>query len=279
MSKISAVTYKIKQYINYYKSAKTIYNIQSPSVFDIVTHIFDFSKQYYCFWEIETQRKVLVQNQDEIEFIELGAGSHKFNNHVSRKITDIAKSSLSSPHQGQILFNLANYFNAQNILEIGTSLGISTAYLAKANSQSKVITVDGNNQVLQIAKNLFQNLSIENIKVIHSEFDTFFSSLDSLSVPSFDLIFLDGNHAYEATIHYFYKLLPYFNANTIIVLDDIHWSAGMTKAWNELLNHNLVSLAIDYYDCGIIFLNNQLPNEKIAYIPFWKKPWRIGLFG
>ncbi|MEZ5048929.1 MAG: hypothetical protein R2766_04690 [Saprospiraceae bacterium] len=107
MSKISAVTYKLKQYINYYKSAKTIYNIQSPSVFDIVTHIFDFSKQYYCFWEIETQRKVLVQNQDEIEFIELGAGSHKFNNHVSRKITDIAKSSLSSPHQGKILFNLA----------------------------------------------------------------------------------------------------------------------------------------------------------------------------
>ena len=61
--------------------------------------------------------------------MDLGAGSsYAFKNEIP--INQILKQEQSSPKKAKLLFKMVNYFNPEKVLEMGTSLGFTTAYLA-----------------------------------------------------------------------------------------------------------------------------------------------------
>ena len=106
--------------------------------------------------KIEVLRKTLLQDNNEIKISDYGAGSRR-NATNSRKINEIAKNASVDKKYGQLLAKLVAHYNLEQILELGTSLGIGTAYLA-ANAK-QITTVEGDNSIHEIAKKNMENFN------------------------------------------------------------------------------------------------------------------------
>jgi len=77
-----------------------------------------------------------------------------------------------------------------------------------------------------------------------------------------DFVLIDGNHRKEPTIGYFMKILPKLHEGSMVVIDDIHWSAGMLHAWNVIRNSEEVSVSIDLFRMGILMFRNDIAREN-----------------
>ena len=240
-------------YLKYLTKAQNLHGLHSPFVYALYQNVIATEQQYYFFLNAEKLRENLLLNNSIINKKELGASNKKgFKTTVSK----IAKRSLKPSKEAQLLFKLVNYFQSKNILEIGTSLGLTTAYLASANSNAKVITLEGCPETMQVANENVKLLKIENVKCILGNFDdTLPNAISEFS--TLDFVFFDGNHTYKSTINYFENCLNNASENTVFVFDDIYWSIGMTKAWQEIKNNIRVTVSVDLFKMGIIFFRPQ----------------------
>jgi len=212
--------------------------------------------------KIEEKRKELIKDKSLIGRIDFGTGSEK-----SQTVKEIARKSLSTPQQCAFLQHLGKYAHSMKILELGTSFGISTAYLACSNNDVKVITMEGDPSIGRMAQKLFDVLQLDKIHLVQGNFDiTLKQTL--LNHGPFDMVYIDGNHTYEATREYFDTILPYVNKNGIIILDDIHWSEGMEKAWNSI-NETNNYLSIDLFHFGLVFTSDFQTNQYVLW-PGWR---------
>ena len=220
-------------------------------------------KENYKFDKIEEARESLKKDTTEFDFHELGGGSKKQGTRP-KTISSIAKNSLSFPYQCRVMFRLVKYLQAKSILELGTSLGISTSYLASADSSTSVHTLEGDRNSLLIAKKIFKDLDLQNIKATLGNFkDTLQSSLEKIG--EVDLVFIDGHHNEPATLEYFEIILPFCNKNAVIIVDDIYWSNGMQSAWSKIKKRSDINVSLDLFFCGIVLLGNYV-QEKEHYI-------------
>ncbi len=227
------------------------HGVHSPFVFDFITNVLNDKRSFDCFQPIESLRSELKRNNSEINVPDFGAGSRmQLNN--KRKISAIANSSLKPKKYSRLLFRIVQYYKPATIVELGTSLGITTSYLACANPQASIITMEGAPEVAGIAKTNFNKLHLSNIKIVEGNFDETLSSVVG-QLPTIDFAFIDGNHRKEPTLNYFYQLLKISRPSSILVFDDIHWSAEMEEAWNEIKQHPSITLTIDLFFIGIVF--------------------------
>lgn len=265
--------------LNYYWKAKTIFSAHSPFIYQFMKNVMGDKEGSGVFYWIETKRNELLNSNDSISFVEYGAGTSVGKNTPERKIADVAKNSLSGKWQCRIIYNLVKQYQLENNIEIGTSLGISTAYMAAANPFAKIITLEGNPSSAAIAENIFKELDLDVIDVRVGEFGETLNP----AIADFDVIdfaFLDGNHRKQATIDYFNLLKQKATQKSVFVVDDIYWSTGMNKAWNEIIQDNSVAFSIDLFRMGIVFFDHSImPKQHFKLIPYWLKPWAIGVFG
>ena len=244
-----------KKYFHYLLTAKNGrgHGVHSPFVFDFIIHVLNDKKKYDCYDSIESLRNHLLSDNTTIDVEDFGAGSATlpFKNRV---VKDIASSSLKSKKYAQLLFRISKYYGAKTILELGTSFGITTCYLASANSNSKIFTFEGSKNIAKIAENNFEKLGLKNIEIMVGDFrQTIPENKEKL--PVIDLLFVDGNHRKEATLEYFNFFLSKAVNNSIFIFDDIHWSEGMEEAWKEIQSHEAVTLTIDLFFIGLVFFS------------------------
>ena len=202
--------------------------------------------------EIELERSRLLEDQNEVPPLDLGAGSQS----KARTVAEIAQSALKRPRHARALAGLASYLDAAVVLELGSCLGITTAYLGK--HAASVTTIEGNPMLVGHAKDIWRRLNVQNVTSIVGDFD---DVLPSLPPQQYDLIFIDGNHRGAALIRYVNKLAPCLSEKGVIVCDDIHWSRDMEAAWDELIQENRWSLRIDFYEWGLLTANPSLARE------------------
>lgn len=249
-----------KKYLRYYAGASNGkgHGVHSPFVFNFIEKVLNDKKDYECYELIEEARKKLLADNREIEVEDFGAGSAVIK-HNTRKVSRMAASSLKSKKYARLLYRIVKYYQPNNIVELGTSFGITTAYLANANPAATIHTLEGAPSVATIAQHQFDALQLENIKLLIGDFEFTLPHLLHNS-STIDFAFIDGNHRKEPTISYFHQLLKKANAGTIFVFDDIHWSEGMEEAWAEICRHDAVTLSIDLFFIGLVFIN---PDFKI----------------
>jgi len=219
-----------------------------------------------------------LTNRTEIEVTDLGAGS-KYTKSNRREIRQIAKTALSSATFCRRLFRITNHYKPGHILEMGTSLGISAAYLKKGALNANFTTLEGCPQIAKQAQQVFKRLKLENINMNVGDFKTTLpKTLDEMK--QLGLVFFDGNHRKAPTLEYFEMAMRYADENSIFIFDDIYWSEEMIEAWNILKKDNRVSLSIDLFSMGILFFKKDF-KEKQHYklVPWWWKPWRMGFLG
>jgi predicted O-methyltransferase YrrM len=263
--------------ISYYFNAQNRYNIHSPFAFDFCENILEDERTFYAFEEIEALRKEMLKDNRKVDS-HVGAGSLLHGD--DRSISQVASSSLSRPYFCRILFHLVRHYRFKTILELGTSLGISTAYLSYGNLESKVYTFEGNPKIAAIANDNFQKLNIKNIQLIEGFFEnTLEPILDSYAKDSPILIFLDGDHRYEAVMKWVELVFPKIPYGSFVVIDDIRWSKGMWQAWEELQNLSNLDFALDIFQYGILVKGEQNKSpQKFNLIKRKYKPFNIGLF-
>ena len=250
-------------YLYFYVKAGDQYALHSPFVYQLYTLVIQSKKEYYAFSELENLRQKLIDDSTELEITDFGAGSKHKNSYSNKKtISQIARHSAITTKKAQLIFRLVYYFKPKTILELGTSLGISTLFMALAsdNSTTQIITFEGCQQIAKKAKQNFEELKQTNIEIITGNIDeTLPKNLPSL--PLLDCVFLDANHRYKPTLDYFNQILEKCHSNTLIILDDIHWSKGMEKAWKEIIKNKKVTVSIDLFQVGLIFLRKEQPKQ------------------
>lgn len=254
------------KFLRYYFNASNGkgHGIHSPFVFQLVTKVLNDKTEYPSYKEIERQRSLLLGNETIIEVDDFGAGSVK-GLKKKRVVQVIAASSLKPKKYAQLLFRLVQYFQPKEVLELGTSLGITTSYLASAQPSADVKTLEGSPVIASIAQQTWDALQIKNIKPVVGHFDEILSSVTD---KRYDFIFIDGNHRQEPTIRYFNQLLGSVHNDSVLVFDDIHWSEEMEEAWEQIKAHPSVKLSIDLFFIGLVFFRKQQLEKEHFTIRF-----------
>ncbi|MBN2669513.1 MAG: class I SAM-dependent methyltransferase [Bacteroidales bacterium] len=253
--------FQAKAFLNHLRHSKTRWGhgVHSPFVFNLIEQVFNSSGHYYCFDDIEAIRSKLLIDHQTINVDDLGAGSQSKAGH-QRKISQIAKSALLPTEHAQLVFKLCNYFKADTIVELGTSLGITTAYMASARRKAQVFTIEGSAEILKVAENNFKLLELDNIVMLNGNFNQRLPELLN-GLNQIDIAFIDGNHQLEPTLNYFDLLLTKVHNDSLLIFDDIYWSEGMQKAWKRIIAHPKVTVSIDIYRMGLVFFRQESSRE------------------
>lgn len=249
----------LRAYLRHQIIAQSLDAVHPPFLFELYSEVIRNRHPYYAFLKIEALRNVLLNSNEILETIDLGAGSHLLSS-KRKKVSDIAKSYAKRPLYAQLLFRLANHFKSKNILELGTSLGLSSLYLAMQNSKARVITLEGDPQTAAYARRNFERMRVNNIEVVTGHFDdTLQKALHRLG--KVDLVFFDGNHRKAPTLAYFHECLKHADEQTVFIFDDIHWSRGMQEAWEEIGQHERVTSTADLFHIGLVFFRKELTKQ------------------
>lgn len=245
---------KLPGNISYLFKAKQ--NEKLPDVFN--EFILDSLFQMCSFLDACEYRMNMLADDTRINVTDFGTGKNG-----ARTVAKIAKNSSTDVRYGGVLQKIVESFKIESALEFGTSVGIGTMFLSKANPQIKVTTVEGCPETYKFTKAEFDKRKIKNVNFVNDNFEHLLES-DSLSGQKFDFFFLDGNHTSEATLKYFdYIVKNLCNDKAVIVIDDINWSRDMFSAWKKISTDNPNALRINLFRMGIIFIGYDLPKCEV----------------
>ncbi len=235
--------------------------MHSPFVYDLVTKCF-YKKQKMSALEVfNTYRKELISNNNTIQITDFGAGSKVFSSNI-RQVSKIAKHAGISKKRSQLLFKVIHYFQPNSLLEIGTSLGLSTAVMALAAPKAKISTLEGCPETANIAQTMFHAYDFKNIQLSIGDFQSTLPEV--LKNKTYDFIYFDGNHTKKATLDYFHLCLQSVHNDSVFIFDDIHWSKEMEEAWEEIKNHKTVKVTIDTFQWGFVFFRKEQEKEHFT---------------
>ena len=247
--KLEKLLYQSFSYIRHILIARNTlgYGIHSPFLYDLVHFVMYDNNAYYCYAPIERERIRLLHTNKVIKTEDYGTGESG-----KKKICSIAEKSLKSRQEAQMMFRITNAIKPQYVIELGTSLGITTAYLAKAAQKGRVITIEGSPNIAKEAEKTFQNLHIDNITQITGNIDE--KLPETLQgEKTIDMAFIDANHRKKPTLRYFRQIAEHCTDNSIIIIDDIHSSREMSEAWTEIQKEDRVTACLDCFSMGIVF--------------------------
>ena len=266
--------------------------VHSPYLFEWVRMVMSDKHGYYKWNEIEACRERMLLDNRVLRYVDYGKGSLFVQPSVDseccersrkgrideRKVSDIAKGSLAQKQYAQMLFRLVNWLGHDvckeskeiaprqgiTVVELGTSLGITTAYLASVDTRNRVLTYEGCGAVADVARENWRKLGLDNIACYVGEID-----VEKLSeqVAQVDIAFIDANHTYASTLAYFNVLAEKVHKKSVIVVDDIHHSEEMERAWKEICADDRVTSTMDLFQMGLVFFDKY----------YWRRNYRMRL--
>ncbi|MEG9329200.1 class I SAM-dependent methyltransferase [Salinimicrobium catena] len=286
--------YFFKAYFRFLLRSTNQHGVHSPFVFGLVTKCFYDHKKYPAYQKIQKHRKSLLQDKRNIRVTDFGAGSRVFSSD-ERKVSEIAKNAGITSKRARLLNRLVNYLNVKNALELGTSVGLGTTAMAAGN-KVQVTTIEGCPETAKVAAEKFRELGLDNIQLKVGKFEDVIEdrgqwtedreknskflipNSKSVSISPkqpttdnsqpitahYDLIYIDGNHQKEATLSYFEKLLSAVHNDSVMIFDDIHWSAEMEEAWEIIKEHPSVKVTIDTFFWGLVFFRREQEKEHFV---------------
>lgn len=243
----------LKGYWHYWLNAVNEHSLHAPFVYRFYTQVVKSRQVPANLETIERIRQNFLHTSLAVAVDDFGTGTSS-----SRKVKDIAQRALSSPKKAALLYRCARHLQAKHILELGTSLGISTLYLSAASQSCMVHTVEGAAAVAALARTAFAEWPCKNISLTVGNIDTILPEVLT-NLPTLDMLYLDANHRYEPALRYFQQCKAKMHEHSICVIDDIYWSSEMSRAWQAIQQDPDVRLSLDLYGLGIVFF------EKLAH--------------
>jgi len=246
--------FKIKLYLLFLIKSTNKHGVHSPFVFNLVTKCFDTKTKIVQKKEFFKIRNWLLKQKTKLKVVDFGSGSKVFKSN-ERIVSDITKIAGISSKKALLLIKLVAYFKPLNILEIGTSVGLSSVAMHIGNPKATITTLEGCPNTANYATHLFEKFNITNINVLIGEFNKTLPNI--ISQNSFDLIYFDGNHTKEATLSYFNNCIKAVKNDTVFIFDDIYLSKEMVQAWEKIKNNPQVTVSIDTFYLGMVFFRKE----------------------
>lgn len=253
--------FKISSFLTFLAKSTNQHGVHSPFVYNLVTKCFYKKTDYSKKNKLNICKKWLQNNTQIIEVTDFGSGSKIFKSNF-RKVSKISNVAGISTKKSNQLINIIEYLNLQNILEIGTSLGLGTATIKIANTAATVTTLEGCKNTANIAKNMFTKFNLNPINIIIGDFSQ--TLPNTLKNNTFDLIYFDGNHQQKATLAYFNMCLNAIHNNSVFIFDDIHWSQEMLQTWEIIKQHPKVTFTINTYFWGLVFFRKEQKKQHFT---------------
>lgn len=251
-------------YVRFRLHARSRYTIHSPFLFELVNEVFRDTRHFYAFDDIESIRDALLADDTIICEESFGEAS-KALPAGERRLSDIVRTGSLPAEYGRLLFRMVCRLRPGSILELGTAAGISTLYLASAAASVPVITLEGSRELSAIAQRQLEKMKLSNVRVLTGSFsDTLPQALQWMPHPGF--VFIDGDHRKEALLDYLQRLMPCITAETVIVIDDIHWSDALLQAWQEIVMLPQVTLSLDLFRMGMLFFRKGIKKQHLMVV-------------
>lgn len=253
------------RYVTHRLNCTSVQVLHSPFVYRLYTQCIKKDRYEKAFAPIEQLRHSLLQDQRLLSYPDPGSGSHVTKNNAERTVKHIAKYSLKPAAQARLLYRLVNYFAHTNVLELGSSLGISTCYMAAAlPAQAKLHTIEGAAPVAALAHAHIEQLGYsQQVQLTEGLFDEVLPAILP-TLNSVDFAYIDGNHRYAPTVDYVKQLLPHLHNNSVVILDDIYWSKEMQQAWQQVKQLPQVTVSIDLFHFGLLFFRKEQVKEHFT---------------
>ncbi len=232
------------------------HGVHSPFVYDLIRHVITTRKRSAELRNAaRTYRRGLRQDLTKLNIIDFGTGHDR-----SATVKHIARRTSISEKYGLLLARLVEHYKPARVVEIGTSLGMSTFYLSHTHTDTCVVSIEGSDDVAHAALHHLHRHGVTNAQVRVGSFDEQLPRLlDELGTV--DMAFVDGNHTYDATMRYFNLLARHRGKFLILIFDDIHWSPAMTQAWRQIVADQRVMTTIDLFRIGLAIFRTGCQKE------------------
>jgi len=228
---------------------------------------------------IEQARRELNLSTTLIQKTDFGAGTadstrsaETMDDGVAVELTvgDISRESSKSYIWALLLLKVVREFKPSVLIELGTSVGISGAYQASAlkinNSGGNLVTLEGDKALAALAESNLHKLGLDNVTVVQGKFADSLADVLAKNGPV-DYVFVDGHHDEKATLAYFAQIKPYLASKAIVIFDDISWSPGMRRAWQQIEQHEDVNLSANLEHIGICVMDKAIKQKQQVKIP------------
>ena len=264
--------FRIYNYFIYRLKAVNQHGVHSPFVFDLLINVIYNRNNYYCYKTIENIREQLLNSKKTIQVIrtehivctiDIGKSNPEGNfdqdnkiKKVEKTVAQITKGSSKSAKYSQLMFRLVNHFQPSQILEIGTSFGIDTAYMAASNSKTEIITIEENREFAEIANRNFKQLKLKNIEQNIGNIDAILPGILG-KYQKLYFVYFDENHSKQNTLDYFYCCLEKVDETSVFVFANMYMSSQMKEAWDEIKNNDQITVTLDLFFICIVFFRKE----------------------
>jgi predicted O-methyltransferase YrrM len=244
-------------YIQYLWKAANEHGVHSPFVYEWVTKVLYDKHAYQDYTPIEQLKKDARSNHTKLSFIDLGAGNQK-----ESTISRLASRSAVPTKYGRLLFRMARWFQPTRVIELGTSLGFGTSYIAQGlGNNGHLDSIEGSPEIATIAEQHISKLGLSSLATVHKgSIDERLPELFTYN-STFDMAYIDANHRLAPTLSYFNFFANHATDSSFIIFDDIYWSEEMKEAWKQIQQDERIQVSIDLFRFGIVFFRRQQAKE------------------
>lgn len=167
-----------------------------------------------------------------------------------RSLREVACVTSVLPLWGTFLYLCAKSSRAKTILELGGGVGVSGCYLASSPGCTRLVTIEGHPDRARLAE--LQLGSVANqAEVVNASFEDGLGYVLPTLDAGLDLVFIDGTRRWETMHGLLSRIMPHLNPHCIVILDDIHWSAGMRHIWRQVCRLQGFGYAINAGRLGV----------------------------
>jgi predicted O-methyltransferase YrrM len=238
------------------------HGLHSPFVFEFNRKVLNSREDFPEYREIMEYRNNLLGSDELIEVDDRGAGSKYFDSNL-RKAGDIVRKSGSSLSMGKLLFRLARFFEPVTIIEIGTSLGFGTFCLARGAAGSKVYSIEACTGQVTTARRELDRWGVANVELTGEPFSTGLPAVLGRTGRA-DMVYFDGDHRKDSLLWQFNQCLEKVSPDSVFIVGDTNWSAGMSEAWELLCINPAVTVSIDLFHCGLLLFRKGIAKQHFV---------------
>ena len=217
------------------------HGIHSPFIYNLITKVIEEKTPYYVFDDIENFRKKLLS--------------------LENPFNSITVTETQSKNYGALLFRLVNFFKCRSVLQIGSSTGLMSLYLALPLQKSCICyALEERTGLLRNVRSFAENYALKNYHPVEGAYPECLCQLKQ-KISSFDFIFINLQGDSEKIRETLLLIETFITPDTVMVIDKIRQDKAMKKVWKEIKNRPDVRLTIDLLSLGLVFFNTRLHKQ------------------